>query len=93
MAGLGKEESEMTPPKDPTLWDLLWKLLTMLLVEHGEKEALVDVLVGAGVLPQAQFEKARLEARQAAIETVREISRGNADALLEILRKFEGPVQ
>jgi hypothetical protein len=83
----------MTPPKDPTLWDLLWKLLTMLPIEHGEKEALVDILVRSGVLPQAQFEKARLEARQVAIETVQEISRGNADALLEILRKFEGPVQ
>lgn len=83
----------MTPPKDPWLFELLPKLLTMLLIEHGEKEALVDLLVDAGVLPREQYEKARVQARQAALDVVRDISHQGADALLQMLRNFEGPVQ
>ena len=64
----------------------------MLLIEHAEKAELVDILVNVGVLPEEQYRKAALLARQVALETVRDISGGGADALSEILRKFEGPV-
>jgi hypothetical protein len=75
-----------------TVLALQWRLLTMLLIEHAEKAELVDILVNVGVLPEEQYRKAALLARQVALETVRDISGGGADALSEILRKFEGPV-
>lgn len=76
-----------------TFFDFVWNLLNVMLIERAEREALVEALGLAGVLPPEQYENIRQAKRQAAIETIRKLSQEGESAWLRILQEFEGPVQ
>ena len=74
-------------------FEFLWNVLTVMFIEHAEREALVDALAAAGVLPRERYAQLRDQKRQESLDTIRRAAESGENPWLALLKAFEGPVQ
>jgi hypothetical protein len=89
------EEEEMSnQPVDFAFFEKMMRIvLRVLATIHAEKAALELALLEAGILPFERYQAIREQMLKELEPSIQQLDEADGEKLLDLLRKFEGPVQ